>query len=109
MPRVLWLLLGYTATGLAIAGAVLCIREIVPASAPLAHDPKHFGPLIENWHRYRAISPKAKAAAMFAIVLTFGLSWFYGVAPTILAVQALVLTAVSTFILSRPNGPGPES
>lgn len=119
MTRTLWLLLGYAATGLAIAGAVLPLLPTTPfllvaayafaRSSPAWHrwltTHKQFGPLIENWHRHRAISLKAKAAAMFAIALTLAISWFMEVGPTIIAIQAVALTMVAAFILSRPSGP----
>ncbi len=119
MRRTIWLLVGYMATGLAIAGAVLPLLPTTPfllvaayafaRSSPALHQwllsHRHFGPLIENWHRHHAISLNAKLAAMFAIALTLVTSWLVGVSTTVFVVQVVVLLGVTAFILSRPNGP----
>lgn len=64
-----------------------------------------FGPPIENWRRYGAISRRAKLLAMTMIIAVFALSVILDVAGWVLAVQAIVLIAVSAFILSRPAPP----
>lgn len=120
MTRTLWLLLGYAATGLAIAGVILPLVPATPfllvaayafaRSSPRLHlwltTHKQFGPLIDNWNRYGAISPRAKTAAVGVMLATLGASWLWGVGTTVLAIQAAVMTATATFILTRPNGPG---
>lgn len=119
MTRTLWLILGYAATGLAIAGAVLPLLPTTPfllvaayafaRSSPALHHwlitHKQFGPLIENWYRHHAISVKAKAAALFAMMLALGTSWLLNVDGTIIVLQSIALSVVAVFILSRPNGP----
>lgn len=120
--RVLWLIVGYAALGLAIAGAALPLLPTTPfllvaafafaRSSPRLHrwlmTHPSFGPLIENWHRYGAISPKAKAAALFAMAAALGLSWYVGVEANLFALQAIVMAGAAAFILSRPNGPDPN-
>ena len=62
-----------------------------------------FGPLIADWRERGAIPPKAKRNAMIALVAVLAISWLLGVAPHILAIQAVVLTCVAVFILTRPH------
>ena len=118
-PRILWLLLGLTATGCGIAGAVLPLVPTTPflllaafafaKSSPRLHawltTHPQFGPLIANWQQHRAIGRGAKRAALFFMVLALGLSWLLAVPVWVLVVQAVVLACVATFILSRPDGP----
>lgn len=120
--RTLWLVVGYAALGLAIAGAALPLLPTTPfllvaafafaRSSPRLHQwlvtHPHFGPLIENWHSHGAISVKAKAAALFAMAATLGLSWLFGASTDLLALQAVVMTGAAAFILSRPSGPSPD-
>lgn len=117
--RTAWLIVGYAALGLAIAGAALPLLPTTPfllvaafafaRSSPRLHQwlitHPQFGPLIENWHRHGAISVKAKAAALFAMAATLGSSWLFGVSTDLLALQAVVMAGAAAFILSRPNGP----
>jgi hypothetical protein len=123
MTRTLWLLFGYTALGLAIAGAALPLLPTTPfllvaayafaRSSPRLHrwllDHKQFGPLIDNWNRHGAISVKAKASALFAMTVTFAASWYWGAGGTILVAQALLMAVGIAFIFSRPSGPGPDA
>ncbi len=64
-----------------------------------------FGPLIDNWRRHRAISRTAKAMSVASMVAILVISWFLGVAPLVVAVQALILGCVAAYILTRPSLP----
>jgi uncharacterized membrane protein YbaN (DUF454 family) len=64
-----------------------------------------FGPAIIDWQRHGAIRRPAKRMAMVAIALSFAVSVALGFGVWVLGVQALVLGAVSVFILTRPDGP----
>lgn len=122
MTRVLWLILGYAATALAIAGVIMPLVPATPfllvaayafaRSSPRLHawliSHPQFGPLIDNWNRYGAISPRAKTAAVAVMLATLAASWLWGVGTTILIAQAAIMAATATFILSRPNGPNVE-
>ena len=122
MTRVLWLILGYAATALAIAGVILPLVPATPfllvaayafaRSSPRLHawltSHAQFGPLIDNWNRYGAISPRAKTAAVAVMLATLAASWLCGIAMPILIAQAAIMAATATFILSRPNGPNVE-
>lgn len=120
MTRVLWLALGYVATALAIAGVVLPLLPATPfllvaayafaRSSPRLHawllEHPQFGPLIDNWNRYGAISPRAKRAAIGVMLATLAASWLWGVSTTVIAIQAAIMAATASFILTRPDGPG---
>lgn len=117
--RWLWLLLGLLSTGLGIAGAVLPLVPATPfllvaafafaRSAPRFHvwliSNRHLGPLIVDWQQHRSIDRKVKVTALAAMGAALALTWLAGVAPWILAIQAVVLAGSATFILTRPDGP----
>ncbi|WP_246263402.1 YbaN family protein [Parasphingopyxis algicola] len=118
--RLFWLVTGLLALGLGILGAVLPLLPTTPfllvaAFAFARSSPRlaawleahpQFGPLVANWRDHGAIGRRAKIAAMAVIVATPLVSLALGIPPWILAVQIVVLTLVSAFILSRPDGPG---
>ena len=64
-----------------------------------------FGPLIDNWHRHRAISRGAKAMAALSMIAILVISWLMGVATPVIAIQAVVLGCAAAFILTRPSLP----
>lgn len=63
------------------------------------------GPPIRHWETYRAISKRGKQLAMVGIIAVFAISILAGVATYVLVIQAVVLSAVSVFILTRPVPP----
>lgn len=117
--RVVWILSGGLALALGLAGIVLPLLPTTPfvllaafcfaRSSPrlhgwlLAH--RTFGPIIHNWSEHRAIPPRAKRAAILAMLAALGLSLALGLRWEILALQAAVLIVMGTFILTRPDGP----
>jgi len=119
MIRILWGGLGGISVGLGAAGVVLPLVPTTPfmllaaycfaRSSPrlerwLLEHPR-FGPVISDWRMHRAISGRGKRLAVVAIGLTFALSVALRLPGAVLAVQAVVLSAVSLFILTRPNAP----
>lgn len=121
--RLFWLVVGLLALLLGIAGIVLPLLPTTPfllvaafafarSSSRLARwldEHPHLGPPIHNWRRHGAISRRAKIAAMAVIIATPLVSIAMDVSQRILLVQLAVLTVVSIFILSRPDGPGKDS
>ncbi|MEM7685368.1 MAG: YbaN family protein [Paracoccaceae bacterium] len=117
--RTLWTIAGLTAFVLGAIGAFVPLLPTVPFMLLAAFcfargserfhlwliEHPRFGPAIRDWQAHGAISPSGKRAAVIAICVTFMISVFIGLAPTILAIQAAVLGCVLAFILSRPSGP----
>jgi len=117
--RTFWLLFGLTALAFGLAGVVLPLLPTTPflllaafcfaKSSPRLHDwlvaHPQFGPLIENWRRHGSIDRRTKGIAVLVMAATFGISLALGVGPWILITQAVVLSAVAVFILTRPDGP----
>lgn len=115
--RALWLLAGWISLILGLIGIVLPLLPTTPfillaafcfqrgsdrLHRWLVNHPR-FGPLITDWRERGAIPRKAKRNAMIALVAVLGISLLVGVASHILLIQAVALTAVATFILTRPD------
>jgi uncharacterized membrane protein YbaN (DUF454 family) len=64
-----------------------------------------FGPLIANWRRHGAISRPAKIASLVSMVAIVVISLLVAVPTYVIVIQVLVLGAVATFIVSRPQPP----
>ncbi len=70
----------------------------------LAH--RVFGPLIDNWHRYGAISRRAKTAAIVSMLAVIAISLLLRVPTHAIVIQVVVLCGSGLFILTRPLPPG---
>ena len=111
MFRPLWLLLGITSLALGIVGVVLPLLPTTPfvllsaycfaRSSPRLHDwligHRIFGPLIHNWERHKAISPRAKVMAVLSMAGVLGMSVAVG------APERVILQAVSYTHLTLPT------
>ena len=116
--RPLWLVAGGTALACGTLGIVLPLLPTVPflllaafcfsRSSDRVHNwlvtHPTFGPPIQDWNRNGAISPKAKKLASLSIAAAFLISVALGLSATVLIIQAIVLSAVTVFIWTRPNG-----
>lgn len=119
--RMLWAGFGSLAMAMGLAGVVLPLLPTTPflllsafcfaRSSPRLHDWLVFhprlGPPIRDWRHHGAIARRAKWLAVGAIAATFGISLAIGLRWEVLAVQAVVLSVVAAFILTRPDGPRP--
>ena len=119
MVRSLWLLFGFVSLALGIAGVVLPLLPTTPfvllsaycfaRSSPRMHDwllsHRVFGPLIDNWQRYRAVTLRAKWLAVMSMAGVFGISFLVGAPERVLIAQAVILPITALFILTRPSGP----
>jgi len=119
VTRFLWNVAGLILVGIGIVGAFLpflpTVVFMLAAAFCFARGSErlhgwllghpHFGPPIHDWNRYGAIRRPAKRMALVAIALSFAVSVALGFGAWVLAIQALVLGAVSVFILTRPDGP----
>jgi len=115
--RLFWLALGGIALVLAVLGVVLPLLPTTPfllvaafafaQSSERVHrwlvEHRHFGSLIADWQRERAIARRAKFMAVIAMAAVFVVSIVAGVGATVLIVQGIVLTLAGAFILSRPS------
>ena len=76
-------------------------------SSPRFHDwlisHPTLGPPIHDWNANGAIRRSTKILALTMIAATFAGSVYFGVSPTILAIQGVVLGCVTIFILTRPE------
>ena len=115
--RAFWAGLGSISLLLGAVGVVLPLLPTVPfillaaycfaRSSTRAHDwlvnHRVFAPMIDDWNRSGAISPRAKKAATLSVVLVFGISLLLSVPTTALVIQAVVLSLVMLFIWTRPD------
>jgi uncharacterized membrane protein YbaN (DUF454 family) len=69
----------------------------------LAH--RVFGPLIDNWRRYGAISRRAKALSILSMAAILIISFLLAAPTHVIVIQAVVLSTSAIFILSRPVAP----
>jgi uncharacterized membrane protein YbaN (DUF454 family) len=117
--KLLYALVGWLSVGLALAGSFLPLLPTVPflllaaacfaKASPRFHDwlldHPRLGPPILHWREHRAISRSAKRLAMLSIAASFGISLLIGVPLWALGLQAATLSAVTAFILTRPDEP----
>lgn len=115
--KAIWLFLGLMSVGLGLLGVLLPLLPTVPfmllaafcfarSSERLHHwlvTHPTFGPFIDDWNRSGAIRPKAKKLATVSIIAVFSISWLLDLSGTVIAIQAVALSAVLIFIWSRPN------
>jgi len=120
MPvRALWMTLGLLSTACGIAGVVLPLVPTTPflllaafafaRSSPRLHawlvTHPRLGPPINDWRAHGAIRRRAKIASIAVMVAMVAISVVASVNSSVIMIQAVVLCAVATFILTRPDGP----
>ncbi|MGF1502999.1 MAG: YbaN family protein [Paracoccaceae bacterium] len=116
--RAIWTAAGWSAFGLGVIGAALPLLPTVPFMLLAAfcfargsdrfHDwlvgHPRFGPAIRDWRERGAISPTGKRWALIGICASLTVSLMLGIAPEVLAIQALALGGALAFVLTRPGG-----
>ena len=117
--RAAWFAVGLVAVLLGGLGVVLPLLPTTPFVLVAAfafarssrrwstwlHSHPIFGPLIHNWQQHGAISGRAKLLGVASMVTVLALSLALRVRPLVIVVQAVVLSASATFVLSRPSPP----
>ncbi len=117
--RFFWLVGGFLSLAAGIVGIVVPLLPTTPflllaafcfaRGSQRLHDwlvnHPRLGPPIRDWQAHGAISRRAKWMAMVAIVAVLLASFLFGIATHIIVIQLVVLSAVSTFILTRPLPP----
>lgn len=114
----IWAALGLICVALAVIGIVLPLLPTVPflllaafffaRSSSRLHNwlLSHpvFGPFIDDWNNSGAIRPRAKRLATLSIGAVLGLSLLLSVPVFVIIIQIVTLSAVLTFIWTRPSG-----
>lgn len=117
MTRILWLAAGFLFVGLAIIGTALPVMPTVPflllAAFCFSRSSKHlhdwlmshptFGGPLRDWNDRGAISRRVKVISTVAMAGGFGVAMLIGLPQAALIAQAVVLTAVTAFIWTRPD------
>ena len=117
--RIGWLLIGLVALALGAIGIALPLLPTTPfvlvaafafaQSSEKLHqwllDHNVFGPLIDNWHRYGAISRRAKVVSVVSMIAVLVISLAMAAPAVVIWLQVLVLGAAALFILTRPLPP----
>lgn len=115
--RWLWFSIGATFVSLGAIGVFLPVMPTVPfllvaawafsrSSPELMHkilDHPTYGPPVRAWQERRVIARPAKIWSVGAMSFGVGLTYWLGIDPRIVAVQAAVCLAVGIFIVTRPE------
>lgn len=117
--RIVFLLIGLTSLALGALGVFLPLLPTTPFvllaafafanSSERLHqwllDHNIFGPLIEDWRRYGAISRNTKIVSLISMVTIVLISWLLEVPTYVIVIQILTLSVSATFIVTRPLPP----
>lgn len=111
------MLVGITSLVLGVIGIILPLLPTTPfillsaaafaKSSPRLHNwmmnHHRWGPIIKNWQDGGRIDKRSKTIALSVMAVMPPLSYALGAPLWAIGVQCLVLTAVATFIITRPS------
>ena len=117
--RIFWLCLGFCSLFLGIIGILLPLLPTTPflllcafsfsRSSKLCYNwlvsHAYLGKPIQDWQANGSIARKTKIFALVTIVATFAVSIALSVPVIVLWTQAIILSVVSLFIITRPEKP----
>ena len=120
--RIVLILVGLIALALGALGVFLPLLPTTPfvllAAVAFANSSERlhdwllahniFGPLIENWRRYGAISKNTKVISLLSMVAIVLISWLLDVETYVIVVQIVVLSISATFVVTRPLPPSQQ-
>ena len=115
----LWVSFGFAALAVGAIGVILPVLPTTPFVIVAAFafgkgsprlrrwlvSHRLFGPAIREWEAQGAIRRPYKYLACGLMALTFAGSALAGLAPIVLALQALCMIPAALYILTRPGGP----
>lgn len=113
--RIVYLALAAVFFGLAVLGALLPVLPTTPfvlltsfllvRSSPPLNDrllrSQAFGPLLEDWHRHRAVRPRVKAISIAVSLAAVALSATYGNLPPLGLALLAVIAMTGMVVLIR--------
>jgi len=116
---ILWVPIGFAALAIGAIGAVLPVLPTTPFVVLAAFafgkgsprlrrwlaDHRWLGPTIRDWETHGAIARRYKYLAGAMMALTLLGSALAGLAPWVLALQALCMILAALYVLTRPDGP----
>ncbi|ACT58588.1 YbaN family protein [Hirschia baltica] len=117
--RFLWMICGFVALALGVAGIILpllphtvflliaafCFSRGSERLHSWLINHKHLGPPIRDWNEHGAIPLKAKIIASIMMAATLGTAYLFHAPNPVIIAQIIILPLVGLFIWSRPSGP----
>ena len=121
IKKTVLIIVGFLSLGLGGLGIVLPLLPTTPfvlvaafafaKSSDRLHqwllDHDVFGPLINNWRQYGAISRRAKIVSVLSMIGIVAISLLLAAPTHVIVIQVLVLSCSAAFIVTRPVPPGP--
>ncbi len=119
MKRFWWKIAGIACVALGVIGILVPLLPTTPflllaafcfdRGSPKLHNwlvsHAHLGPIINDWHNHGAVPTNAKAVAVIFMATALAIGVYFNLPLYVLAIQAVIFSAVSIFLLTRPSPP----